>query len=172
MAKILYVDPSKCTGCRTCELVCSIKNEGIANSVLSRIRIVAEKYEGLRIPMLCQQCQDAPCISVCPVGALRRDKKLGVVKHDKDRCIDCKVCVQACPFGGIAIAPQTGHIFKCELCDGEPECVRFCVEDAITYVEPDVIVMDKKRQAIQNLSPLFEKYSGHEGIIHAVKEEG
>ena len=70
MARIFFVDPSKCTGCRTCELVCSIKNEGIANPCLSRIRVIADKYQGLRVPMICQQCQDAICMDVCPTGAL------------------------------------------------------------------------------------------------------
>lgn len=170
MAKILYVDPSKCTGCRTCEIVCSIKNEGIVNPVLSRIRIVADKYQGLRVPMLCQQCQDAVCVSVCPVRALSIDGGLGIVRLNKDRCIRCKACVLACPFGGAAINPLSGQIFKCELCDGDPECVRFCEDKALTYVESDVMLMDKKRQAVQNQAQLFEKYAG-KGVVHVAAVE-
>jgi carbon-monoxide dehydrogenase iron sulfur subunit len=171
MAKILYIDPSKCTGCRTCEIVCSIKNEGMVNPVLSRIRMVADKYRGLRIPMVCQQCQDAICVSVCPVGALWRDNELGVVKLNEDRCIGCKVCVIACPFGGVVINPLSGRIFKCELCDGDPECVRFCDDKAITYVEPDAMLMEMRRQVVEDLSPLFEKYSGQERTVHMVGTE-
>jgi Fe-S-cluster-containing hydrogenase component 2 len=171
MAKMLYIDPSKCTGCRTCELVCSIKNEGMANPVLSRIRVIADKYQGVRIPMLCQQCLDAPCVSVCPVHALRRDSGLGIVKLDENRCIGCKACVLACPFGGAAINPLSGQIFKCGLCDGDPECVKFCEDKALTYVEPDVMLMEIKRQAVQNLSPLFEKYSGRGGTVRVAGVE-
>jgi carbon-monoxide dehydrogenase iron sulfur subunit len=171
MAKILYIDPSKCTGCRTCEIVCSIKNEGMVNPVLSRIRMVADKYRGLRIPMVCQQCQDAICVSVCPVGALWRDNELGVVKLNEDRCIGCKVCVIACPFGGVVINPLSARIFKCELCDGDPECVRFCDDKAITYVEPDAMLMEMRRQVVEDLSPLFEKYSGQERTVHMVGTE-
>ena len=171
MPKILYIDPGKCTGCRTCELVCSIKNEGIVNPVLSRIRIISDKYQGLRIPMVCQQCQEAVCVSVCPVGALRRDNELGIVKLNEDKCIGCKSCVLACPFGGAAINPLSGKVFKCGLCDGDPECVKFCEDKAITYVEPDVMLMEVKRRAVENLSPLFEKYSGREGAVYIAGTE-
>jgi carbon-monoxide dehydrogenase iron sulfur subunit len=164
MAKILYIDPSKCTGCRTCELVCSIKNEGMANPVLSRIRIIADKYQGLRVPMVCEQCQEAICVSVCPTSTLRRDRKSGVVTLDKDRCIGCKACVLACPFGGAAINPLSGQIFKCELCNGEPECAKFCEDKAIMYLEPDVALMNKKRNALQNYAALFQKYGIGGGV--------
>ena len=160
MAKVLFIDPSKCTGCRTCELVCSIKNESIVNPCLSRIRIIADKYQGVRIPVVCQQCIEAPCIAVCPVGALSRDVNLGIVKQNKELCISCKACVAACPFGGMAINPQSGKVFKCELCYGDPECVKYCEDDAITYVEEESIAMTKKREAAENLSPLFDKYAG------------
>mgnify|MGYP001026688816 CR=1 FL=1 len=169
MAKIFYVDPSKCTGCRTCELVCSIKNEGVANPVLSRIRVIADKDRGLRVPTLCQQCQDAPCVSVCPVNALKRDNVLGITKLDKDRCIGCKMCISACPFGGIAVNPLSGEIFKCDLCGGDPQCVRFCEDKAIMYLESDVVVMDKKRGALERQAPLFEQYGVRGGIVRVAE---
>ncbi len=166
MEKTLYVDPSKCTGCRTCEIVCSIKNEGIVNPSLSRIRIVADKYQGFRVPMICQQCQDAVCKSVCPTGALILDEELGVVRRDEDRCINCRMCVAACPFGAMGFDTFTKKVFKCELCEGDPECVKFCEEEAIVFVEPEVMVMNKKREAVESLSPLFEKYAGRSGVVH------
>lgn len=165
MAKVLFVDPSKCTGCRTCELVCSIKNESIVNPSLARIRIIADKYQGLRVPMICQQCQDAICMDVCPTGALIRDEELGIIKCKEDRCIGCLMCVTTCPFGATGFDPIGKKVFKCELCDGEPECVNFCDEDAIKYAELDVLMMDKKREAFESLSALFEKYAGRSGVV-------
>lgn len=159
MAKELYLNPSKCTGCRTCELVCSIKNEGMANPVLSRIQVIADKPRGLRIPTVCLQCEDAVCVAVCPVGALKREADQGVVRHDKAKCIGCRSCVMACPFGGVAASPLSGQIFKCELCDGDPECVKACEDGAVTYEEPDVELMSKKRAAVQQFSSLFEKFA-------------
>ncbi|MDP6178309.1 MAG: 4Fe-4S dicluster domain-containing protein [Desulfatiglandales bacterium] len=159
MAKELYMDPGKCTGCRTCELVCSIKNEGMANPVLSRIQIIADKSMGLRIPTVCLQCENPVCVSVCPVGALQRKEGPGIVQHDKNKCIGCRSCVMACPFGGVAINHLSGQIFKCELCDGDPECVKACEDKAITYEESDAALMNKKRVAAQNLCSMFERYA-------------
>ncbi|MBW1996443.1 MAG: 4Fe-4S dicluster domain-containing protein [Deltaproteobacteria bacterium] len=166
MSKVLVVDPSLCTGCRTCELVCSIKNEEVANPTLARIRVVADKYQGVRVPMICQQCQDAVCMSVCPSGALYRDEDLGIIRRNEERCIVCRSCVTACPFGAMGFDPVRKKVFKCELCGGDPECVRFCEENALRYVEPDDLVMKKKREAFETLSTLFEKYASREGIVH------
>jgi Fe-S-cluster-containing dehydrogenase component len=163
MTKKIYIDPSKCTGCRTCELVCSIKNENMANPVLSRIQNVQYKYLGQRIPTLCLQCEDAICVSSCPTGALRRDGSLGVVKHSKDLCIGCGLCFISCPFGGIAIDPRSGGVFKCELCEGDPECVKACLDKAITYEEPDVTLLNKKMKSIESISILLEKYAVQSG---------
>ena len=160
MAKMLYVDPDKCTGCRTCELVCSLKNASVVNPLLSRIRIVADRYEGLRIPMICQQCQDAVCMSVCPTRALSLDEELGIIRRDEEKCINCRMCVAACPFGAMGFNGVEKQVFKCELCDGDPQCVRFCEDDAIRYMEVETVVMEKKREAAGSYAPLFEKYAG------------
>ena len=159
MAKKIYIEPDKCTGCRTCELVCSIKNEGMANPVLSRIQNIAYKYEGQRIPTLCLQCESPFCVSVCPVNALQKDEDTDVVKHDRDKCIGCRMCFMACPFGGIGINPGSGQIFKCEQCDGDPECVKACEDKAITFAKEDVALMNKKMKSVGCLSELLEKYS-------------
>ena len=74
MGKVLMLDMEKCTGCRTCELVCSVKHEGAANPSKSRIKIVKWEWEGRYVPMSCQQCVDAPCGQVCPVAAITRDR--------------------------------------------------------------------------------------------------
>jgi carbon-monoxide dehydrogenase iron sulfur subunit len=160
MAKILYVSPDKCTGCRTCELVCSLKNEGVVNPLLARIRIVKDRFEGWHIPMICQQCQDAVCMSVCPTRALSLDEELGIIRRDAEKCINCRMCVAACPFGAMGFNVGTRNVFKCELCDGDPQCVRFCEDDAIRYMEPEMVVMEKKREAAGNAGALFEKYAG------------
>ena len=81
MEKVLTVDYQKCTGCRLCELVCSVTHDGISNPARSRIKIVKWEDEGLYVPMICQQCEDAPCKNVCPVGAISRDADLRFPDH-------------------------------------------------------------------------------------------
>ena len=99
MEKVLKIDYQKCTGCRLCELVCSVSHHGVSNPARSRIKVVKWEAEGLYVPVTCQQCEDAPCISVCPVKATYRDGETGCVTIDYDICIGCRSCVTVCPFG-------------------------------------------------------------------------
>jgi len=152
MSKALYINYEKCTGCRLCELVCAVKHDGISNPTRSRIRVMKWEMEGLYIPMSCQQCQDAPCMNACPVKALSRDEELGRVVHDYDICIGCRTCVSVCPFGAMSFNTIDRKVIKCDLCEGDPQCVRFCDRKAVDFVSPDDVSIDKKREAAGRLS--------------------
>ncbi|MBT3363417.1 MAG: 4Fe-4S dicluster domain-containing protein [Chloroflexi bacterium] len=146
MAKTISVDSSKCTGCRLCELVCSVKNEGIANPYLARIHVVKWEFECFEIPMLCRQCDVPFCTAVCPVNALYKDEALGRVVVDYDRCVGCRMCVLACPFGGMKYDTKGQKVTKCQLCDGDPTCVKFCDTQALQYVDAGDIDLNKQRE--------------------------
>jgi carbon-monoxide dehydrogenase iron sulfur subunit len=152
MAKVLYIDYQKCTGCRTCEMVCSAKHDGILNPMRSRIKVMKWEAEGLYVPMSCQQCQDAPCMNVCPVKAISRDEDMARVMVDYDVCIGCRACVAVCPFGAMSFNTIDKQVFKCDLCDGDPQCARFCDVNAIEYIDADEVSIDKKRLAAERLS--------------------
>ena len=152
MAKVLSIDYQKCTGCRTCEQVCAVKHDGVLNPMRSRIKIVKWEAEGLYVPMSCNQCQDAPCLNVCPVKAISRDDDMGVVAVDYDVCIGCRSCVAVCPFGAMNFNVIDRQVFKCDLCDGDPQCVRFCDIKAVDYVDAEEVPLDKKRQAAERIS--------------------
>jgi Fe-S-cluster-containing hydrogenase component 2 len=100
---------------------------------------------------------EAPCIAVCPKDALSRDETLGSVKLDYDLCIGCKMCVTACPFGGMGIDTVTNRVIKCDLCDGDPQCVRFCFPGALQFVEASAVNLRKKREAATKLAELMSK---------------
>ena len=152
MAKVLHVDHQKCTGCQLCELVCAVWHDGISNPIRSRIRVVKWEAEGLYIPMTCQQCQDAPCLNVCPVKAISRNEESERVAVDCDVCIGCRSCVNACPFGAMNFNPIDRKIFKCDLCEGDPQCVRFCEVKAVDFVDADRVGIIKRRQAAERVS--------------------
>jgi len=157
MNKMLIVDYSKCTGCRLCEIVCSIKKNGAVNPTRARITVIKWEPICVETPMLCQQCESAPCIAVCPAKALARDEDLNRVTIDYDLCIGCKFCVAACPFGAMGIDPVARKVIKCDLCDGDPTCVKFCETKALQYVDASTVNITKMREAAGKLSELLKK---------------
>ncbi len=152
MAKVLMVDFEKCTGCRLCELVCSVKHEGVSNPSRSRIKVEKWEWEGLYIPMTCQQCEDAPCKSSCPVKAISHDEDLGRLVVDYEVCIGCRSCVAVCPFGAMSFDALGKKVIKCDLCDGEPLCVSFCDTKALDYVDAGQVSTSRKRDAAKRIS--------------------
>ena len=163
MAKVLNIDYQKCTGCRTCELVCTVKHDGVTNPARSRIKVMKWEAEGLYVPMSCQQCQDAPCMNVCPVKAISRDEDMGCVGVDYDICIGCRSCVAVCPFGAMNYNVIDKKVFKCDLCDGDPQCVRFCDVKAVDFTDADEVAIDKKRDAAERLSIAGREAAAMEG---------
>jgi len=152
MAKVLMISYEKCTGCRLCELICSVVHEGVSNPSRSRIKVMKWESEGLYVPISCQQCEDAPCMNVCPVKAISRDENLDYIKIDYDICIGCRACVSACPFGAMSFDVIGRKVVKCDLCDGDPQCVRFCEIKALEYVDADRVSVVKKKDAAYRLS--------------------
>ena len=112
MDKALIIHHEKCTGCRLCELVCAVKHDGISNPTRSRIRVMKWEMEGLYIPMSCQQCEDAPCMNGCPVGAISHNEALNRVEVDYDICIGCRTCVSVCPFGAMTYNAVDRKVIK------------------------------------------------------------
>ena len=131
--QLLEADPLKCTGCGMCRMICSMVKEGRAHAPLSRIRLIRHAGPHLHLPVICRHCEDAPCMSVCPQEAIFRDGDAGRVMVDFDRCISCKMCVAACPFGAMGFDIERRTVFKCDWCDGDPQCVRFCFPGALTF---------------------------------------
>lgn len=159
MPKILVVDATKCTGCRICEMVCSVKKEGVINPSRARIQVIKWEPISFDMPMVCPQCQDAPCAAVCPVNALSRDTASGIVNLSQDLCIGCKACVAVCPFGAIGIDTKADKVIKCDLCQGDPTCVKFCDTGAIQYIDATTLNLRKKREAAEKFSDLLQRYT-------------
>ena len=158
MAKMLLIDHEKCTGCRFCETACAVAKEGISNPTRARVSLVKWEMEGSTIPMVCQQCQEAPCVTVCPVKALSRDEDLGRVVIDYDLCIGCKFCIIVCPFGGMGFDTMAKRVIKCDLCDGDPKCVKACTTDALQFVDVSTVNITKKRKAAGKIEELIKRF--------------
>ncbi|MGA2240343.1 MAG: 4Fe-4S dicluster domain-containing protein, partial [Candidatus Bathyarchaeia archaeon] len=89
-------DYANCSGCRRCEVVCSLKHEGRIWPEASRVRVFM-LVPSLEIPHLCSQCDDAPCVASCPFKALSISETTGAILVDKSKCTSCGACIQACP---------------------------------------------------------------------------
>ncbi len=129
----LSIDPEKCTGCRTCELICSEEKEDLFNPNRSRIRINEDR--GIVDTLVCQLCKvDIKCVDACPVNALEKDEETGAIKLS-GLCAasgGCSACVDACEYDAIRIPLGATEPILCDLCGGEPKCMEFCPVDAIS----------------------------------------
>ncbi|MBW2058936.1 MAG: 4Fe-4S dicluster domain-containing protein [Deltaproteobacteria bacterium] len=135
MEKVILVDIEKCTGCGRCTLVCSGLKEGVFAPSKSRIHLVNFAREGLSVPNVCFHCEEPACAEACPVEAISRNGT-GAVVVDRDACTGCGVCVEACPYGMIWLDDE-GLACKCDLCRGDPECVKVCQPGAIAFAVPE-----------------------------------
>jgi carbon-monoxide dehydrogenase iron sulfur subunit len=145
--KNILIDPGSCTGCRMCELVCSLVKEKETNPAKARIYCEFYMMEGLRFPRVCVNCLEPACIEACPTGALYKDETTGYTMFNRDDCTMCEACVEACPYGAIRVSPD-GEIIKCDLCGGDPECVKVCETRAIRFEERQPQQLNKARRGM------------------------
>jgi len=119
-------DPENiCSRCRMCELICAFHHHGVGNPRRARIQVIA-LGKGEDIPVTCLNCEEPPCLNICPTGALHRPEPEGMVEVQEDHCIGCAMCVNACPVGAMTLDPIAGLAAKCDLCQGDPQCVLYC----------------------------------------------
>jgi len=157
-ALAVVADLSRCTGCRTCEAICSAHNHpvevggrrlrGLGDPHLANIRVHGFLPE-VDVPVTCARCADAPCVAACPAPpdargrrALYRHPRTGSVVNDPARCLGCRACAAACArdrAGVIRPAPDSGRPERiCTFCDGDPQCARHCPRGALALVRGPV----------------------------------
>lgn len=136
----IAVDYEKCVGCRICEVECAMfHNDGVPDLTKSNIKI--HYYNPpVDVPSICAHCSDSPCVTACPekVGALTKDENTGAILIDDSKCIACWDCITACEEDRTGILrmskdEKTVDGF-CNLCDGDPQCVKNCPESCLSLV--------------------------------------
>lgn len=146
----MVFDQNKCVGCRDCRIACNETNKlpnGRTRLLLElqgevEVKTARGGYAPQRkyVRVSCQQCQDAPCVKVCPTGAAHRDPETGIVTMDASKCVGCKYCIAACPYNVRFINEETKVADNCDFClhtklqKGEdPACVQSCKYDALVF---------------------------------------
>jgi Fe-S-cluster-containing hydrogenase component 2 len=144
--KVLHIYPEKCVGCKLCELACSFGHFEAFDPSISFIKNAGFYDEPFFfVSVTCFQCEEPYCTEICPAKALKRNGETGAVTVDRDRCVGCKMCTLACPFGNIIFLENDGVVAKCDLCNGDPECAKICPSEAIQYVETVMGDFPKKK---------------------------
>ena len=147
MTRLGFVlDSDNCIGCHACTVACKSEHDvplGVNRTWVKYIETgtfpdVARKFSVMR----CNQCDDAPCMAICPTNALFRADN-GVVDFQDDNCIGCKSCMNACPYDALYINPETNTAHKCNMCNHrvevglEPSCQIVCPTEAIIIGDLD-----------------------------------
>jgi Fe-S-cluster-containing dehydrogenase component len=149
---IVIADPTKCVGCRRCELACTEFNDGKASPTVARIKVnrnlnfgpkgvfTGQRWQGnwgngLVTQDLCKQCpHPVPCANACPNDAIVVKPPTNARVVDPKKCIGCKMCQRACPWEMMSFDSDTNKATKCFLCNGKPKCVEACPAEALSYV--------------------------------------
>lgn len=144
----IVVNLDRCIGCYGCEVACKMENDVALGSIWNKVVQIEPfgefpKVSSYWLPTMCQQCADAPCVAVCPTGASFRDEQNNIVLIDKQKCIGCKYCMMACPYGVRSWNEEQEVVEKCTLCNhltaagGLPACVKNCCGQARFYGDLD-----------------------------------
>ncbi|CAG0945652.1 putative ferredoxin-like protein YdhY [Anaerolineae bacterium] len=146
-------DPTRCTGCRRCEIACTSFNDGKVQPALSRIKVTRNLnfgpsgaqtayYRGeghfanfLIVQDTCRQCaHPTPCYLACPNNAIEVVAPTNARVVNTSKCTGCRLCQSACPWDMMVFDEQLKKSSKCTLCEGAPECVKACPSAALKYV--------------------------------------
>lgn len=160
MAKQLafYFDASACTGCKACAIACKDRSDlpvginwrkvyqyeggGWVQHPQNKDLMIPNNLFVYSVSTACMHCQKPICAEVCPASAITK-REDGVVLIDKDKCIGCRYCEWACPYGAPQFNEEKGFMTKCDFCQdlqarGEkPACVDACVMRVLDFGELD-----------------------------------
>jgi anaerobic carbon-monoxide dehydrogenase iron sulfur subunit len=148
---MIVLDLAKCSGCSRCEVHCSFFHSGKIGRSGARIKVVKIEDIGIDYPVVCQQCRERYCTK-CPEKAVEIGP-LGQIVVSPTLCTACGTCEIMCPIGAIELYEEIPHV--CDLCGGDPRCVKACTLDAVCY-QPEVnetVTLKEFKKASRGLGP-------------------
>lgn len=130
----LAIDLDRCIACRACEVHCQLEHD-----LPAEVRPMRVAWD---LPFACAHCADPPCAAICPTGAIAK-RADGLVLLDDARCIGCRFCIVACPYGSPKYDARRNRVVKCDLCVARlerghwPACATKCSMKAIHLADPE-----------------------------------
>ena len=179
--KAILTDTTKCIGCRECILACKreyrldpeIPRRWSSDDGLSAQNWTAilQRPGGKFIRKQCRHCLEPACVSACPVGALRKTDE-GAVIYDSSRCMGCRYCMMACPYGipRYDWAQATPYVRKCILCyeriikGDQPACTQACPTQATIFGSRDELLAEAHARLAKNPDQYIQKVWGEKEI--------
>ena len=162
--RLVLVNQDLCTGCMACVEACSLAHENKCSYRRSRIVVEKDEVNAIFLPLLCEMCE-AHCMYVCPDNAIHYDTELAMPIIDEEKCTGCMKCVRECPFQGINYDMMNKKALKCDLCGGDPICVKVCDPKALVAIEP------KKDLILKKYENACSKMHVYHELIEPVKKK-
>jgi len=174
--KTLFMDPSRCIGCRACEAACRECDSHKGESMVM-VDFIDREASVATQPTVCMHCADpvAPCAQVCPVMAILITSEGVVMQAEASRCIACRNCVYACPFGVPKLDLGARLMKKCNLCydrtvqDLKPWCAQACPTQAIWYGSYEEFTVQRRGHAVNRT--VFGAQEVRTRVYHVLPDE-
>lgn len=165
-----FIDVSKCTGCKTCQVACKDKNNLEVGRNFRRVTEYAggewkqvhgawqQDVFAYYVSVACNHCAEPACAEACPKDAITKRADNGLVLIDQKKCIGCRACEEACPYEAPQYNRSIRRMSKCDGCieqvtaGGQPSCVDSCPQRAIEF--GDITELRRKHGSIAALAPL------------------
>lgn len=137
MERRIIVDPNLCDGCGICQLICAFEKEKVWHPSAARILLTQSEDNSWIHPVVCQHCDSPPCAVFCVMNLISKDDRNDCTIREETRCIGCRACEAVCPFSAAVWMEDRGVVVHCDLCGGQPQCVKYCPSGALQYYTPE-----------------------------------
>jgi carbon-monoxide dehydrogenase iron sulfur subunit len=140
----IIIQSDLCDGCLDCEHTCT--------GLYTTSRISIQELDSTYYSIICQQCETAPCVIICPTEAMQQ------TEVNAEKCIGCGLCVMVCPFGAVHIHNKIAN--KCNQCKDKeegPGCIQACSKRALSLIDPDILKLEKQKKYLNKFVTMGKK---------------